>query len=292
MLVIRHPLERYQSFQSTDWHYFFSSILIYQPMPSNEMMQTYFPYGSYTQPQPGFFEIQSYLLWVKSINTSLIAQYESRIQKLKTTLLDSTLKGKDRRKYRQRKLRAAKARTECVNTVSRVDNELGQLNAQVYRPAPPVCPITVPQYIPTTPIYSPALQYPQYQPYQQYQPLLSPIPATPTDYRPSRTQSSPGPTSPKWDAPRVGSTWLQPQQQNIPEPISQPAYADIYQDMPLSPLTPLSYDSTPLVEPTGPPVVGWNPYFSFHGGDVVNNTEAVVGNGVEDVNARLNQKHE
>jgi hypothetical protein len=266
VISIRRPsykAYRYLNSQTgIHWHYFASNFLMFRPMPSNKMMQTYFPYGAYTQQQPSFFEMQSYLLWVKSINTSLMTQYESRIQKLKTILLDPGLKGKDRRKYRQRKLRAAKARTECANTLNRVDNELFQLNAQVYSPPPPVCPIVVPQYIPATPIYSPSLQYPHYQSFTP----MSPIPATPSNYRPLRTQSSPGPISPGWDASRGSNIWAAaPRHQNVLGPIPRPVYQpEVFRDSPLSPLTPLSYDGF-VSELTSPPVVGWNPYFSFQG---------------------------
>jgi len=252
------------------------------------MMQTYFPYGASTQPQPGFFEIQSYLLWVKSINTSLITQYESRIQKLKTTLLDPTLKGKERKKYRQRKLRATKARTGCISTLSRIENELAQLNSQInlqpFLPPAPVYPVVVPQFVPPTPIYPSYAQYQLYQPY----PTPSLIVPPPLEYRPSRSQSSPGPSSPRWDIPTVESGWiLSQQQQGVLDSIDQLYPQGIYQDMPMSPMT---CQPSALIEETGPPpIVGWNPHFTFQDGDSQSMPEQIADTGIQYVEGQISQ---
>jgi hypothetical protein len=109
---------------------------------------------SITQTSFGLNTNRNYLTWVRTNITALFSQYATRIRELDVVLADPSVKGKERKKIRQRRLRTIKSQDMCVKDIDAINNALLRLDTGL---AGPVLPhvAAISQYFP------PLLNYPQ-----------------------------------------------------------------------------------------------------------------------------------
>jgi hypothetical protein len=142
------------------------------------------------------------LTWVKNNTSALLSQHATRIKELDIVLSDPGVKGKERKKIRQRRLRALKSQESCLSDLDTINNALVQLDAR----------INVPVFLHTEAI----AQY--FPPFLNYNMPLHAMPASRGDRAPSMAESWTSSTSSGWESPGQYS-WSLVEQNYLP---SQP----------------------------------------------------------------------
>jgi len=106
----------------------------------------------------GYIGDHNYLSYVKNNTSVLLSQYRIRIQELDTVLSDPSIKGNERRRIRQRRLRALRGQETCLKNLDAVNNALLELNASRLSTTPYPPSAAIAQYVPPILHYPPAFQ--------------------------------------------------------------------------------------------------------------------------------------